>query len=215
MRPVRPLTTVMPPRSGRSGTAGRADGAHASDRTRGSGRARKAGVAGLIAAALLGSSLQGCSQHKDSGYTLPSEKLRDGEKVQKNRTGQSSDMRFTVVTYTDGISTILGTHAEMKPKGQFVRIRLLCVNTGRDLQVFDTWAQRLVLSDGRQIGADVNSTMVKRQPDRLSVGAGVRAEFDLWFDVPKGVKVKSVRLFGSPSVGMVTDPAPADIPLPS
>ncbi|RMI37028.1 DUF4352 domain-containing protein [Actinomadura harenae] len=169
----------------------------------------------MAAAALLGSTLQGCSQHKDTGYTLPSEKLRDGEKAQRNRTGRSADMQFTVVAYTDGISTILGTHAEMKPKGQFVRIRLLCVNVGRDIQVFDTWAQRLVLSDGSQLGADVNSTMVKRQPERLSVGANMRAEFDVWFDVPKGVTVKSVRLFGSPTVGMVTDPAPAVIPLPS
>ncbi|WP_157429523.1 hypothetical protein [Actinomadura oligospora] len=203
MRRVRPLTTVMAARSGRAG------------RTCGARRAGRAGVAGLVTAVLLGASLQGCSQHKDDGYTLPAEKLRDGEKTQKNRTGRSSDMRYTVVAYTDGISTILGTHAEMKPKGQFVRIRLLCVNIGRDIQVFDTWAQRLVLTDGRQIGADVNSTMVKRQPERLSVGANMRAEFDLWFDVPKGGKVRSVRLYGSPSVGMVTDPTPAEIPLPS
>ncbi|MEV4254268.1 DUF4352 domain-containing protein, partial [Spirillospora sp. NPDC049652] len=167
----------------------------------------------LAAAALLGS-LQGCARHEDRGYTLPAEKLRDGEKAQKDRTGRSSDMLFTVVAYTDGIATILGTHAEMNPKGQYVRIRLLCVNTGRDLQVFDTWAQRLVLTDGRRIGADINSTMVKRQPERLSVGANMRAEFDLWFDVPKGAKVKSVQLYGSPAVGMVTDPPPADIPLP-
>lgn len=171
-------------------------------------------MAGVAAAVLLGSSLQGCSQHKDTGYTLPSEKLREGEKAEKNRTGRSSDMQYTVVAYTDGIASILGTHAEMDPKGRYTRLRLLCVNVGRDTQVFDTWAQRIVLADGRQIGADVNATAVKRQPDRLSVGANMRAEFDLWFDVPKGAKIKSVRLFGSPAVGMVTDPAPADIPLP-
>ncbi|MCP2338183.1 DUF4352 domain-containing protein [Actinomadura rupiterrae] len=167
-----------------------------------------------VSAAVLLGSLQGCSEHKDRGYTLPAEKLREGERAEKGRTGRSSDMQFTVVAYTDGITSILGTHAEMDPHGRFARLRLLCVNTGRDIQVFDTWAQRLVLADGRQLGADVNGTMVKRQPERLSVGANMRAEFDLWFDVPKGAKIKSVRLFGSPSVGMVTDPPPADIPLP-
>ncbi|RFU36800.1 DUF4352 domain-containing protein [Actinomadura logoneensis] len=187
MRRVRPLTTATP-------TA--------------------AAACGLAAAVLLGA-LQGCAGHGDRGYTLPAEKLRDGEKAQKGRTGRSSDMQFAVVAYTGDIGTILGTHAEMKPKGHFVRIRLLCVNTGRDIQVFDTWAQRLVLTDGRRIGADVNSTMVKRQPERLSVGANMRAEFDLWFDVPKGATAKSVELHGSPAVGMVTDPPPAEIPLPS
>ncbi|TDD31822.1 DUF4352 domain-containing protein [Actinomadura sp. KC06] len=147
-------------------------------------------------------------------YRIPAEKAREGESVPEGKTGRSADMTFTVIGFREGMTEVMGTHAAMGSKGTFTRIRVLAVNTGRDIQVFDTWKQRLVTADGAAHSPDVNATMIKRQPERLSVGSFMRAEFDLWFDVPRGAKAKAVRLHGSPTVGAVSDPAPAEITLP-
>ncbi|MFA1542917.1 DUF4352 domain-containing protein [Actinomadura monticuli] len=185
-------------------------------RTRPAAAPRLAAALGLAAALLLA----GCSGGGSGGaaslptYKIPAEKAREGEAVPEGKTGQSADMRFTVVGFSDAMTDVMGTHAAMDAKGAFTRVRVLAVNTGRDIQVFDTWKQRLVTTDGRAHSPDVNATMIKRQPERLSVGAAMRVEFDLWFDIPRGTRTKAIRLYGSPPVGAVSDPAPAEIALP-
>jgi hypothetical protein len=172
---------------------------------------RPAAPALALAAALL---IAGCSgSGSDATYKIPAEKARDGETVLQGRTGQSADLRFTVIGVSTAMTDVMGTHAAMDAKGAFTRVRVLAVNTGRDIQVFDTWKQRLVTTDGRAHSPDVNATMIKRQPERISVGASMRVEFDLWFDLPRGARTKAVRLRGSPPVGSVSDPAPAEIAL--
>ncbi|GAA4230788.1 hypothetical protein GCM10022254_26450 [Actinomadura meridiana] len=147
-------------------------------------------------------------------YHLPAEKVRESEAVPEGKTGRSADMLYTVIGFREGMTEVMGTHAAMESRGTFTRIRLLAVNAGRDIQVFDVWQQRLVITGGKVLSPDVNATMIKRQPERLSVGAAMRVEFDLWFDVPRGAKVGAVRLYGSPPVGAVSDPDPAEIALP-
>ncbi|NKZ05124.1 DUF4352 domain-containing protein [Actinomadura latina] len=172
----------------------------------------------VLAAVLTAAALAGCSgsgdDRSDPTYTIPAEKAREGESVLQGKTGQSADMRFTVIGFSEAMTDVMGTHAAMNAKGAFTRVRVLAVNTGRDIQVFDTWKQRLVTADGRAHSPDVNATMIKRQPERFSVGSFMRVEFDLWFDLPRGAKTKAVRLYGSPPVGSVSDPAPAEITLP-
>ncbi|NVI89029.1 DUF4352 domain-containing protein [Actinomadura sp. BRA 177] len=171
-------------------------------------------AAALILAAL---ALAGCSGSGDDrslpAYKIPAERARDGETVLQGKTGQSADMRFTVIGLSHAMTDVMGTHAAMDAKGAFTRVRILAVNTGRDIQVFDTWKQRLVTADGRAHSPDVNATMIKRQPERISVGSSMRVEFDLWFDLPRGARTKAVRLYGSPPVGSLSDPAPAEITL--
>ncbi|WUH96292.1 DUF4352 domain-containing protein [Spirillospora sp. NBC_00431] len=174
----------------------------------------------LLAGALIASAaaLPACSGSERAEtaptYHIPAEKAREGEAVPEGRTGRSADTQFTVVGFREGMTEVMGTHAAMDSKGTFTRVRVLAVNTGRDIQVFDTWKQRLVTTDGGTHSPDVNATMIKRQPERFSVGASMRVEFDVWFDVPRGAKAKAVRLYGSPPVGAVSDPAPAEIKLP-
>ncbi|TYK47781.1 DUF4352 domain-containing protein [Actinomadura decatromicini] len=182
------------------------------------GRAPAAPALPLALALGLAAVLAGCSGSGHAkappAYRIPAETAREGEAVPQGRTGRSADMSFTVIGFRQGMTDVMGTHAAMGAKGAFTRVRLLAVNTGRDIQVFDTWKQRLVAADGRAYSPDVNATMIKRQPERLSVGASMRVEFDLWFDVPRGVKATAVRLYGSPPVGAVSQPAPAEIKLP-
>ncbi|WP_131737789.1 DUF4352 domain-containing protein [Actinomadura roseirufa] len=172
-------------------------------------RAARAGAALLLAAAL-----QGCSGSSPHEYRVPAEKAREDESTPEGKAGRSADLQFTVLGFREQMAEVMGTHTAMGAHGTFTRIRLLAVNTGRDIQVFDAWKQRLVTADGRVLTPDVNATMIKRQPERLSVGAAMRVEFDLWFDVPRGARAKAVRLYGSPPVGAVSDPAPTEIPLP-
>ncbi|TDD77855.1 DUF4352 domain-containing protein [Actinomadura darangshiensis] len=172
-------------------------------------------AAAVLAAALASASCSG-SGHADKrpAYKIPAETAREGESVPEGKTGRSADMLFTVIGFRTAMTDVMGTHAAMDAKGAFTRVRVLAVNTGRDIQVFDTWKQRLVTTDGKAHSPDVNATMIKRQPERLSVGSSMRVEFDLWFDVPRAAKAKAVRLYGSPPVGATTDPAPAEIALP-
>ncbi|SNR64151.1 DUF4352 domain-containing protein [Actinomadura mexicana] len=196
---------------------------HADTRTRRPRTRRRAGTA-LASAALASTALAaalplaGCSGSGDTAplpdYKIPAERAREGEAVPAGKTGKSADMRFTVVGFREAMTDVMGTHASMNAKGAFTRVRVLAVNTGRDIQVFDTWRQRLVTTDGAAHSPDVNATMIKRQPERFSVGASMRVEFDLWFDVPRGARTRAVRLYGSPPVGATTDPAPAEIKLP-
>ncbi|MEU8344195.1 protein of unknown function [Actinomadura meyerae] len=162
--------------------------------------------------------LAGCSGSGDGDalptYRIPAETAREGESAPAGKTARSADMSFTVIGYSTAMTDVMGTHAAMDAKGAFTRVRVLAVNTGRDIQVFDTWKQRLVTADGTAHSPDVNATMIKRQPERLSVGASMRVEFDLWFDIPRGAKATAIRLYGSPPVGAVSDPPPAEIPLP-
>ncbi|MFP3967548.1 DUF4352 domain-containing protein [Actinomadura fulvescens] len=147
-------------------------------------------------------------------YEVPPRPVRDGETAVRGRTGHSGDQEFRIIGFRAGIPEIVGSHADIKPKGTFVRVRLITENRGRTTQFMTTGKQLLVTADGRTHPVDVNAMMVKRQPEELAVGAGVRIEFDLWYDVPPGVKVNGIRLFGSPSPGAVSDPPPANIPLP-
>ncbi|GAA4084031.1 DUF4352 domain-containing protein [Actinomadura miaoliensis] len=146
-------------------------------------------------------------------YELAPRPVRESETPLHARRARSADLEVTALGFRDGIHEILGTHAEMKPKGRYARVRVLAENRGRDIQLFDTWRQLLVTADGRTHSPDVNAIMVKRQPEKLSIGAGVRVEFDLWYDLPGQARVTALRILGSPPVGAVSEPPPADIPL--
>ncbi|RKS74439.1 uncharacterized protein DUF4352 [Actinomadura pelletieri DSM 43383] len=175
-------------------------------------------AAAAIALGAAAVALPGCSGSERAEapptYHVPAERAREGESVPRGKTGRSADLHFTVLGFREGMTEVMGTHTAMGSKGTFTRVRVLAVNTGRDIQVFDTWKQRLVTTDGRGHSPDVNATMIKRQPERLSVGASMRVEFDLWFDVPRGARVRAVLLYGSPPVGAVGDPDPTEIRLP-
>jgi hypothetical protein len=54
----------------------------------------------------------------------------------------------------------------------------------------------------------------KRQPDTLPLGAEVRIETDLWFDIPKEAKVTAIRLYGDPPLGSRAATDGAEVPLP-
>ncbi|WP_395106891.1 DUF4352 domain-containing protein [Actinomadura sp. SCN-SB] len=147
-------------------------------------------------------------------YELPPRPVRDGEKAVKTPTARSGETAFTVIGYTGGMPELVGSHADVAPKGRYVRVRLVVENTGRTGQTFVPKEQVLVLASGRTIALDREAMLVKRMPEQFPVGAGMRVELDIWYDVPRSERPTAIRFQGEPGVGAVSEPSPVDVKLP-
>lgn len=146
-------------------------------------------------------------------YNLPPRVVRPGETALRIPTARSGDIAFTVIGLHDRMETVAGSDADLPPKGQFVRIRLVVENTGRITGTFDTRKQLLVAADGRTFPPNPDAMIIRRQPNSIDVGSGVRIEMDLWYDIPKDARETALRLVGSPTMGSVGDPPPANVRL--
>jgi hypothetical protein len=140
-------------------------------------------------------------------YPMAPHTVRPDERPQSGKTVRDGEFLFTVLGLTDGMRAMFGSHAEFPAKGQFVRIRLVVENTGRNIQRFDTRRQLLITDDGTRHTIDNVVMTIKRQPPEFDVGSGIRVEFDLWYDVPVAVKPTAIYLNGYPPLG---DPDPTD-----
>jgi hypothetical protein len=146
-------------------------------------------------------------------YNLPPRAVRPDESAPRVPTVRSGDLAFTVIGLRDRMDTVAGSHADVPPDGQFVRVRLVVENTGRITATFDTRKQLLVAAGNRTFRPDLDAMLIRRQPTEIDVGSGVRIEMDLWYDIPKNAKAAALRLVGSPTLGAVSDPPPADVRL--
>lgn len=144
-------------------------------------------------------------------YHLEPREVRPDEQALRIK-GADGDTGYELI----GLSrqkSLLGSHAEMYPDGEFFRIRLVVTNNGRSSAVFDTARQRLVLSSGKTLPPDSEAMLVKRQPGEFNLGSGVRVEFDLYYDVPDGAEPKALRAFGGPTLTDLADAEGTDISL--
>jgi hypothetical protein len=146
-------------------------------------------------------------------YRLPPRPVRDGEAPLSGRTVRSGDLAFIPIGLRAGMPELVGSHADVRPRGQFVRIRLITENRGRTTQTFDSRKQLLVTEDGATHPTNREAMLVKRQPESIDVGSAVRIELDLWYDIPRDSRVRALRLVGTPSVGAVSDPPGVDVGL--
>lgn len=173
--------------------------------------------AALIAAVLL---LSACTaqplppaQTAPNTYPVPAETARPDERVLHLPTTNDGDTTFTAIGLSTGIPTLIGSHAEFAARGQFVRIRLVVTNAGRSSALFDARRQLLVDADDEEYAPDDPAMTVKRQPAQTDLGAGVRLEFDLYYDIPKEAKPLKLKVFGGPTLTDMKDTTGADLPL--
>jgi uncharacterized protein DUF4352/putative VirB-like lipoprotein len=176
-------------------------------------------VAALAAAALTGCSTGdggiAASSSATPTYQLPPRTVRDGETAVRAAPARSGDLAFTVIGLSAGMPELVGSHADIRPQhGQFVRVRLITENRGRTTATFTAAKQLLVTTDGATFRPDHVTMLVKRQPESIDVGAAVRIELDLYYDIPTGRKPSALRVVGTPSVGSASDPSGIDIKLP-
>ncbi|WP_326821544.1 DUF4352 domain-containing protein [Streptosporangium sp. NBC_01756] len=135
-------------------------------------------------------------------YALTPRPVRPGERPVNAPPVTDGDTRFQVIGLQTGLSGFFGTHAEWQAKGQYVVVRIVVENPGRANSRFDAKRQKLITADGTAHGIDRFAQATKRQPDTLPLGAEVRIELDLWFDIPKEARVAAVQLFGDPPLGV-------------
>jgi uncharacterized protein DUF4352 len=145
-------------------------------------------------------------------YALPQRPVRPHETALALPPRNDGDTQFTLIGLTT-LDSILGSHAEMEPKGRYVRIRLVVVNTGRSGADFDTKRQQLVTADGVAHDVDIQAMLIKRQPGDFDLGANVRVEFDLYYDVPRDARPVALRVHGGPTLSDLQDLESTDIPL--
>ncbi|MDP9845024.1 DUF4352 domain-containing protein [Streptosporangium lutulentum] len=146
-------------------------------------------------------------------YELPPRPVRPGERPVDARPVNDGDTRFQVIGLQTGLSGFFGSHAEWQAKGQYVVVRIIVENPGRTNSRFQAKRQKLITTDGAAHSVDDFTQAIKRQPDTLPVGAEVKVEMDLWFDIPKEAKVSAIRLFGDPPLGSSAATDGAEVPL--
>jgi type IV pilus biogenesis protein CpaD/CtpE len=174
----------------------------------------------LVAVVLL-ASLQGCSSSSPSApatkspqtYTESPRAVRLDEKAVRSPAVNSGDTLFQVLGVTANQPHIAGSHAEVDSKnGQYVRIRVLLTNLGRTTTTLKLNKQQLITQDGATFTPDAETMGIKRQPLVPELGAAVRLEFDLWYDIAKNLVPKALRVVGYTTY-TVEDPPAVDIPL--
>jgi hypothetical protein len=146
-------------------------------------------------------------------YQLPPRTVRPSETPLALPPATQGLTQFTLIGLTS-LDAIEGSHAEMNPKGRYVRIRLVVVNTDRSSVIIDTARQQLITADGVAHDPDTQAMLIRRQPDRFDLGSFDRLEFDLFYDVPRDAHPTTLRTHGGATLTDARNLDFTDIPLP-
>lgn len=147
-------------------------------------------------------------------YPLSPRTVRPDETAVRLPPVSDGDTSFTVLGISSALPEITGSHADMQAEGQFVRIRILVVNNGRTTTLIDVTRQTLLAADGTGHRPDYDAMTIKRQPAKLDMGAAMRAEFDLWYDIPRSTRPAGLRLYGGSTLTDLKDAQGTDLELP-
>jgi hypothetical protein len=180
----------------------------------------------LVGAVVVGGLLAGCGSGGGAGgtgpasttsvaetYPVPAQAARPDEEVLRVPTTADGDTAFTLLGLTAAMPTLIGSHAEYHAKGRFVRVRMSVVNNGRSSVSFAARRHVLVDDRGAEHATDEQAMLVKRQPDVVDLGANVRLEYDVYYDVPADAEPVALRVFGGPTLTDLKDATGTEIPL--
>ncbi|XVV01884.1 DUF4352 domain-containing protein [Actinosynnema sp. CA-248983] len=144
-------------------------------------------------------------------YPVPNVPVRPDEKVLRVPTAGDGETSFTLLGLTAELPSLVGSHAEMPAKGRFVRIRMSVINNGRSSVQFN--ARKHVLIDDKKAehAVDSQAMLIKRQPETLDLGANVRLEYDVYYDIPTDVKPLAIKVFGGPTLADPQDDSGTEI----
>ncbi|WP_433185448.1 DUF4352 domain-containing protein [Actinoallomurus sp. CA-150999] len=165
----------------------------------------------------------GCG-HPDRDYHIPPQPLPEHEQALSGKTAIIGEVTYTAIGLRAKIPEVIGSHGSWIPHGQFVRVRLLMVNHGRERHDFNPVKQLLVTADGTTHAPSYDAMQISRAPNGVqTIASQEMCAFDLWFDVPANSRVKALRVYGDPSSSKLADQLkgaavagaknPVDIPL--
>ncbi len=103
-------------------------------------------------------------------------------------------VQVDVVGFRVHLLSIIGTHAEWLPKGEYERVRIALDNGMSTFRTFSTDRMLLVDATGKTYQPDHDAMNIARQPKIATVPAGGRLEMDLWFDLPVKSVVRALRV---------------------
>jgi hypothetical protein len=107
-------------------------------------------------------------------------------------TGQQ--LSVTVLGVRSGLASLIGTHAEWLPEGEYERIRVVLGNGSATFHEFPVERLLLVTADGTARPPDHDAMNIARQPEVATVPAQGRLEMDLWYDLPAGSDLTALRV---------------------
>lgn len=157
----------------------------------------------LTTAALLALATAGCSSDDAPPAAAPSASPTYAQAPRTARpfetplaTASATELQasVTVVGLRVHLTSLIGTHAEWLPKGEYERLRIALDNGSATFRDFSTEKLLLVTGDGKTHKPDYDAMNIARQPKVATVPAQGRLEMDLWYDVPKGSTVRALRV---------------------
>ena len=159
-------------------------------------------TAALVSAATLALAA-GCTSDSDAAapgppagppYLQAPRTARPFETPLATASATAAQVTVSVVGFRTHLLSIIGTHAEWLPKGEYERVRIALDNGRSTFRSFATDRMLLVDADGRTYEPDYDAMDIARQPATATVPAGGRLEMDLWFDLPEKSVVRALRL---------------------
>jgi hypothetical protein len=161
-----------------------------------------AALATLATVVLAGAA--GCTSDSDAAaapsptasptYRLAPRTARPFETPLPTASATGSQVTVSVVGLRVHLLSIIGTHAEWLPKGEYERLRIALDNGMSTFRAFDTRKMLLVDGNGKTYQPDYDAMNIARQPTVATVPAEGRLEMDLWFDLPEKSIVRALRV---------------------
>ena len=146
--------------------------------------------------------LTGCTHSSVSAGPAPSPTYQPPRTVRPSETplatasAVSAPLTVAVIGLRAHQRLLVGTHADVAPRGEFVRLRVAVQNDSRTFASVTLADMRLVTADGTVHRPDSQAMAIKRQPETVDLGSQNRVEFDLWYDVPARSRLRLLRLIG-------------------
>jgi len=166
-------------------------------------RQTTAALATLAAVALAGAA--GCSSGSSDAAAAPSatasptyqlapRTARPFETPLPTASATGPQVTVSVIGLRVHLLSIIGTHAEWLPKGEYERVRIALDNGMSTFRAFNTEKMLLVDANGKTYKPDYDAMNIARQPKIATVPAEGRLEMDLWFDLPPKSIVRALRI---------------------
>ena len=166
-------------------------------------RRTTAALATLATLALAGAA--GCTSHSSGAaaapaatasptYELAPRTARPFETPLPTASVTGSQLKVSVIGLRVHLLSIIGTHAEWLPRGEYERVRIALDNGMSTFRAFNTEKMLLVDANGKTYKPDFDAMNIARQPRIATVPAQGVLEMDLWFDLPPKSIVRALRL---------------------
>ena len=127
-------------------------------------------------------------------YELAPRTARPFETPLPTASATGPQVKVSVLGLRVHLLSIIGTHAEWLPRGEYERLRVALDNGMSTFRTFNTEKMLLVDANGKTYRPDFDAMNIARQPRIATVPAQGVLEMDLWFDLPAKSVVRALRV---------------------